>query len=96
MNKEIKALLKNEEGSLKINDFCTLKFYKKDGLGGDNNGAGYLSVEFKSPYGKSWRSYFIESREPEEIKQIIKEKQTEFFDKLRDMLNRQIDSGYIG
>ena len=96
MNKQIKALFKQEESSLKINEFCTLRYYLKDALGNDNNGAGHLVADFKCYYGKAWHSARIESREPNEIKESIKKEQTYFFDGLRDMLNRQIDGGYIG
>ena len=97
MNKEIKELFKSEESSLKINEFCTLRYFLQDALGKDNNGAGHLTVEFKcSSYGKAGHSATIESREPEEIKEAIKKEQAYFFDSLRDMLNRQIDGGYIG
>lgn len=95
MNKEIKALFKKEQGSLKINDFCTLSYYLKDALGDDNGGSGHLTVEFKCYYGKAWHSARIESREPNEIKEAIKKEQTYFFDELRDMLNRQLDGGII-
>lgn len=96
MNKKIKELLEQEEGSLKINEFCILRYFAKDALGMDNGGAGHLVVDFKCHYGKAWHSAHIESREPNEIKESIKKEQAYFFDKLRDMLNRQIDGGYIG
>ena len=96
MNKKIKALFEQEESSLKINEFCTLRYFLKDALGMDNNGAGHLVVDFKCFYGKAWHSAHIESRELNEIKEAIKKEQTYFFDELRDMLNKQIDGGYIG
>ena len=96
MVKKIKELFQQEESSLKINEFCTLRYFFKDVIGDDNNGVGHLKVEFKCSYGNAGHSATIESREPEEIKEAIKKEQAYFFDSLRDMLNRQIDGGYIG
>lgn len=96
MNKQIKALFQSDESSLNINKFCTLRYFFKDALGDDNQGKGHLIADFTCFYGKAWHSTPIESRDPNEIKEIIKKEQTYFFDDLRDMLNRQIDGGYIG
>lgn len=96
MNKQIKELFNQEDATLKINDFCALHFYKKDALFEDNNGRGWLVVDFKCSYGKTGHSAHIDSREPNDIKEAIKKEQAYFFDGLRDMLNKQIDGGYIG
>lgn len=53
-------------------------------------------ADFKCSYGKAWHSAHIDSREPNEIKEAVKKEQEYFFNELRDMLNRQIDGGYIG
>lgn len=96
MNKQIKALFEQEESSLKINEFCTLRYFLKDALGNDNDGNGWLKVDFTCKYGKAWHTADIESREPNEIKEAIKKEQTIFFDNLRNTLNKQIGAGCIG
>ena len=92
MKKELKELLKSEQGTLKINSVSVLRRWTKDALG---TNVDKLVIEFSitRPYDYS---YEIKSRDTQGIVSEIMKHQTEAFTNASDTLNRRLRGGELG
>ena len=90
MKKEITALVESKEGTLKLNQFCTLYRWTWSITEVDK-----LEVRFDLTSASS-HMYEIHSRDWQGIVEEIKEAQTKAFADAAETLNKQIANGYIG
>lgn len=91
MKKEFNNLLKSESGELKINDFCYLRHYKKDGL---NNDVDILRLEI-GILRPSQKSIIIEERDMNSLLKRIDEEMKIAFDETYKKLSSDLKCGYL-
>lgn len=91
MKKEIMELINSEEGTLKINDFCTLYRWTKTAL---NEDVDKLEARFSIIHYSS-HVVEIQSREWRSIVDEVAYAQTKAFADSADELNKQLINGYI-
>ena len=89
--KEFMEKLKEEKGSIRINNFTKLNIYKKNVLGDDVD---MIIVECSLGYRNSTTAD-IKSREYEEIMQEIKANIVEFTETLKTEAINDINAGYL-
>lgn len=92
MKKEIEKLLSSENDSLRLNEYCILKRWKKDAL---NQKVDRLVIEFNNYYGKYNKIVEIESRNYSEIIKLIENEIKKFFLELGNNLSKDFKNGYI-
>lgn len=90
MKKEITALVESKEGTLKINQYCTLHRWTWAGTKVDA-----LEVRFDL-ISISSHTYEIQSRDWQGIVEEIKEVQTKAFADTANHYNKVLSNGYIG
>lgn len=91
MKKEIRALLKGEDGTCKINNICYLSRWTKDYLDRDVD---CMRLEFKQINGINYsRSVDIESRDVDEVLDIIKVQIAKFMAYATERMISDIDAG---
>lgn len=92
MKKEIESLLKSENQTLRINEYCCLNRWQKDAL---NQDVDMLVLEFKNFYGKYNKNVEIKSRDCSEIIKIVETEIKNFFEGLGNCLSENFKNGYL-
>lgn len=92
MKKEIESLLKSENQTLRINEYCCLNRWQKDAL---NQDVDMLVLEFKNFYGKYNKNVEIKSRDCAEIIKIVETEIKNFFEELGNCLAENFKNGYL-
>lgn len=89
--KKLKKLLESENGILELNKFTTLRRRQKDAL---NNEVDALEIVF-SGESYSEKTVEIETRDVNEILDIINKETEIFFKELTEKLAKNLKNGYI-
>lgn len=92
MKKEIITLVNSKEGTLKINNYCTLQRWTKTAL---NEDVDKLEAIFSITHYMS-HTVEIQSRNWKSIVDEVVAAQTKAFAESADELNKQLLNGYVG